>query len=75
MSCAAIKVSVESVFETLVSRYESHFDKNGNLNENNAMHEMTIAENGPSNFKANSVLFAAMNDDWKMTSKKGHGTL
>ena len=51
------------------SRYETHFNKN--LNEENAMHEMTIAENGPSIFKANSVLFAAMNDYWNTNSKKG----
>ena len=71
MSCAAVKVSVESVVETIVSQYETHFNKNRNLNEENAMHEMTIAENGPSIFKANSVLFAPMNDYWNTNSKKG----
>ena len=62
MSCAAVKVSVESVVETIVSQYEIHFYKNRGLNEENAMQEMTIAENGPLIFKANSVLFAEMND-------------
>ena len=41
------------------------------FNEENVMHEMTIAENGPSIFKANSVLFAAMNDYWNTNSKRG----
>ena len=38
--CGAVKVSVESVVESLVSRYESHFDKNRTLDEKNAMDEM-----------------------------------
>ena len=45
--CAAIKVSVESNVESLVSRYETHFDKSRQLSEESAMEEMMIAENGP----------------------------
>ena len=45
--CAAIKVSVESNVESLVSRYETHFDKSRQLFEEFAMEEMMIAENGP----------------------------
>lgn len=71
MACAAVKVSVESVVETLVSRYESHFNKTRSLKEENAIDEMMIAENGPTIFKANSVLSAAMNDYWKSNSKTG----
>ena len=69
--CASVKVSVESVVESLVSRYESHFTKSRNLEEENAMDEMVIAENGPSIFRANAVLSAAMNQYWKTTSKSG----
>ena len=69
--CAAVKVSVESVVESLVSRYETHFNKNRNLEEHNAMDEMIIAENGPTLFKANSVLSVAMNQYWKSCSKSG----
>ena len=50
--CAAVKVSVESVVESLVSRYESHFNKNRSLDELNAMDEMLVTESGPSIFKA-----------------------
>ena len=69
--CGAVKVSVESVVESLVSRYESHFNKNRTLDEKNAMDEMLIAENGPTIFQANSVLKAAMNKYWKENSKNG----
>ena len=69
--CAAVKVSVESVVESLVSRYESHFNKNRNLEERNAMDEMLIAENGPTIFKADSVLLAAMTNYWNHNSKTG----
>jgi hypothetical protein len=71
MACASVKISVESVVESLVSRYETHFNKNRSLDEDNAMDEMMVAENGPTIFKANSVLFAAMNDYWKSSSKAG----
>ena len=35
------------------------------------MDEMMIAENGPTIFKANSVLSAAMNHYWNTNSKNG----
>ena len=69
--CASIKISVESVVESLVSRYESHFTKNRNLDESNALDEMTIAENGPSIFKADKILSNAMNKYWRDTSNSG----
>ena len=50
--CASVKISVESVVESLVSRYEGHFKKNRRLEENNALDEMIIAENGPGLFQA-----------------------
>ena len=40
--CALVKVSVESVVEWLVSRYENHFHKNRVLDELNALDEMEI---------------------------------
>ena len=43
--CAALKLSVESVVETIVSRYEKHFEKGRQLTEENALCEMEIAEN------------------------------
>ena len=67
--CAAVKVSVESVVESLVSRCESHFNKNRSLDEINAMDEMLIAENGATIFKANSVLSAAMTNYWNIVCR------
>ena len=67
--CAAVKVLAESVVESLVSRYESHFNKNRSLDEINAMDEMLIAENGPTIFKANSVLSAAMTNYWNIVCR------
>ena len=49
--CAAVKISVESVVESLVSRYEKHFDKSRKLTEENALDEMEISANGPQRFK------------------------
>ena len=69
--CAAVKVSVESVVETLVSRYEVHFDKTRQLTETNALHEMEIAENGPTVFRADALLERAMNSYWKTTTSTG----
>ena len=43
LMCASVKVSVESVVESLVSRYETHFHKKRGLNEKNAMDEMEIS--------------------------------
>ena len=42
---AAMKISMESVKESLVSWYEVHFDKTRQLTEINAFNKMKIAEN------------------------------
>ena len=41
---AAVKISVESVEESLVSRYESHFDSMRQLKEINALEELVHAD-------------------------------
>jgi hypothetical protein len=66
MSVAAVKVSVESVVESLVSRYQNHFtaDRLG-TEESHALEEMMIAENGPVLQHADSVIEAAMESYWK----------
>ena len=69
--CASIKVSVESVVESLVSRYENLFHKNRGLKEENALDEMEIAENGPSEFRADKILINAMDRYWKNETKSG----
>lgn len=45
--CASVKVSVESVIESLISVYEFHFDKLRTVKEDTSEAEMEIAINGP----------------------------
>ena len=60
IATAAVKVSVESVVESLVSRYEVHFDASRQLDEDHALQEMEIAENGPEFVDADYVIRNAM---------------
>ena len=69
--CAVVKISVESVVESLVSRYEVHFDKTRQLMEEHALQEMEIAENGPILARADSVIESAMNAYWNDSTDKG----
>ena len=68
---ASVKVSVESVVETLVSRYEQHFDSSRQLTEDHALEEMQIAENGPLLQHADSLLDRSMNNYWKSNNERG----
>ena len=43
----AVKYSVESSVESLISRYEVHFGPGRQLDQENASMEMYTAENGP----------------------------
>ena len=52
----SVKMYVESVVETVISHYERHFNKSRNLDEEQAMDEMEILENGPTIFKADPFL-------------------
>ena len=67
--CAAVKVSVESIVESMISVYENHFDSKRQLTEEHALEEMQIAQNGPQLAKADALLKAAMDRYWK--SKAG----
>ena len=69
--CASVEISVESFVESLVPRYEGHFTKNRYLEENNALDEMMIAENGPSLFKPDEVISNVMSQYWKSESRSG----
>ena len=60
ITTAAVKISVESVVESLVSRYETHFDTNRQFKEIHALDEMIIAENGPDIVHADKLLRSAM---------------
>ena len=68
---AAVKTSVESVVESLVSRYETHFDAKRQLKEVHALDEMIIAENGPNLVHADKLLTSAMDKYWKEKSQDG----
>ena len=57
--------------ESLVSRYEIHFDKERQLTEEHALNEMEIAENGPKFAKADRILKAAMNTYWEKKTFSG----
>ena len=54
-----------------MSQYETHFHKKRGLNEKNAMDEMEISENGPSEFRAEKLLVVAMDKYWKKETKSG----
>ena len=47
LCCVAVKFSVESSVESLISRYECHFDKSRQLSPEHARQELYISENGP----------------------------
>ena len=66
---AAVKVSVESDVESLVSRYEKHLRVERQLEESNAEDEMEIAENGPPLVNADSIIKAALNKYFKENSQ------
>ena len=57
---AAVKVSVESDVESLVSRYEKHLKVDRQLEEEAAEEEMEISENGPILAKADKIVNKAM---------------
>ena len=58
---ACVKVSVESVVESLVSRYEKHFDSSRQPTEQHSLDEMIIAENGPLLHYTDKILERAIN--------------
>ena len=68
---AAIKVSVKSDVESLVSRYEKHLKVDRQLEEDNAEEEMEIAENGPLLQNADRILEKSMNAYWKEITQTG----
>ena len=70
---AAVKFSVESSVESLVSRYETHFDKGRQLSESEADLEMEISENGPLIHRADPVIKRSLDNYFKDKNQKGHG--
>ena len=64
-------IPVESVVESLVSRYKNHFTSSRQGTEEHALEEMIIAENGPLLQHADSILQKAMENLWKSGGKDG----
>ena len=56
----------ESVVESLVSRYEKHFDSSRQPTEQHSLDEMIIAENRPLLHHADEILERAMNRYWRV---------
>ena len=68
---ASVKISVEIVVESLVSRYENHFTSSRQGTEEHALEEMIIAENGPLLQHADTILEKALENYWKSGGKDG----
>ena len=58
---ASIKVSVESVAESMISKYALHFSKLRNLNEEKVHYEMMIDVNGPEIGECDAILKESLN--------------
>ena len=72
ISTAAIKISIESVVESLVSRYSNHMTSaRQGTEEEHALEEMVIAENGPMLHHADAIIKAAMEEYWRKKKISG----
>ena len=72
ITVAVVKISVESVVESLVSRYSNHISPmRQGTSEISSLEEMIISENGPLLQHADSIIESAMNRYW--TEKKMSG--
>ena len=69
----AVKYSVESSVESLISRYEVHFDKSRQLGEEKAHMEMFVSQNGPVLVRADPLLKRAMDKFFKDKNPRGDG--
>ena len=59
------------VVESIVSRYEKHFDLSRQPDEEHALNEMVIAENGPLLHHADEILELAMDRYWRKNTVNG----
>ena len=65
-------ISVESVVESLVSRYEKHFDSSRQPTEQHSLDEMIIAaENRPLLHHADEILERVINQYWRVGNHDG----
>ena len=64
IAVSSVKHSCESVLESLVSKFENHFDNRRNMGEESAIEEFDIAVNGPNLAHADSIIKEAMDMYW-----------
>ena len=72
----AVKYSLESIVESLISRYRNapvHFDKSHQLGEEKAHMEMFVSMNGPVLVRADPLLKRAMDKFFKDMNPRGDG--
>ena len=66
-----VKVSVDIIVESLISRYEKNFDFSRQPTEQHSLDKMIIAENGPLLHHADEMLERAMNQYWRVANRDG----
>lgn len=71
-SACCVKVSCESVLESLVSIFENHFDARRNMNEESTAQEFMIAVNGPNLAHGDAIIKEAMNSYWRSKGSTWH---
>ena len=71
IASAAVKVSVESVVKSIVSRYEDHFKPSRQPTEEHSLDEMVIAENDSYLHHADSTLYSAIDIYWSENTESG----
>ena len=64
ISVSCVKVSCESVLESLLSIFENHFDARRHMNEDSTSEEFTIAVNGPNLSHCDNLVKEAMDSYW-----------
>ena len=71
---ACIKLSVESVVESVISVYNKHNSKVRNIDETTANDEMFISVNGPEIREADDILKEALDEHFKNSKVGWHFT-
>ena len=62
---------MQSSVESLISRYEVHFDPGRQLDQENAHMEMYTAENGPILVQADPLIKRALDKYWQDHNQRG----
>ena len=72
ISVCCVKVSCESVLESLVSIFENHFHARRNMHETSTSEEFMIAGNGPNLASSDAVVKEAMTSYWRSKKCEWH---